>query len=380
MAGLFLNLYLWRLTESLWVNGFYNIIVYSVTPFAFALGGWVSKKRDRVLALRIGVALTAIFYLLVILAREAVVDWYPLFGVFAGIAGAFYWSAYLKIMYDVSTEQNRIRYLGFNMFAFTSAGLVGPMLAGWIIALNEGLRGYIIVFTFAFVMYVLTTIVSLRIRAIRTHHHSYYLKFAGLLLRKHKLWRGSLFGFLTMGLLQGIMLFLPNILLYKALPDEQWIGYIGAICSLASIVVSLGITRAAKERYARWYMIAAAGGFTIAALLLQAGVNLVTVVTFMLLHALINPLYGNTMNSYYYRLVGQLPLKGQLTIEAVVVRETFLNIGRVCSIFAIIAIAGDPDSSLLPWVILAASLLQFTMARWIDRGGAVPEETDGQRN
>ncbi|GAB2698882.1 MFS transporter [Paenibacillus thermoaerophilus] len=376
MAGLFLNLYLWRLTESLWVNGLYNIIAYSLTPFAFALGGWVSKKMDRVIALRIGVALTALFYLLVIIVRESVVDWYPLFAVFAALASSFYWSAYLTIMYDVSTEQNRIRYMGFNMIAFTAAGLVGPMLAGWIIAWNEGLRGYIIVFSFAFVMYLLTTVASLRIRAVQTHHHAYYLKFAGLLLRKQKLWRGSLMAFLTLGTLQGIMLFLPNILLYKALPDEQWIGYVGAICSLVSIGVSLGMTRAARERHARLYLVIGAAGFSAAALLLTLGVDLFTVVMFMLLHALINPLYSNTLNSYYYRLVAQLPLKGQLAIEAVVIRETFLNIGRVVSIFALVAIADGPDSVWLPWVIVAASLAQFTMAIWIDRNGGISGQPD----
>lgn len=38
MSGLFLNLYLWRLTQDLAVNGIYNIIVFILTPPAFALG------------------------------------------------------------------------------------------------------------------------------------------------------------------------------------------------------------------------------------------------------------------------------------------------------------------------------------------------------
>lgn len=45
MSGVFLTLYLWRLTHSLWINGMYNIINYAVAPFAFMLGGLLIKKR-----------------------------------------------------------------------------------------------------------------------------------------------------------------------------------------------------------------------------------------------------------------------------------------------------------------------------------------------
>ena len=76
MSGVFLNIYLWRLTESLWVNGMYNIIVFTVTPIAFAAAGKLAKKKDRLAAFRLGLLLIAAFYLSVIIAQENVADWY----------------------------------------------------------------------------------------------------------------------------------------------------------------------------------------------------------------------------------------------------------------------------------------------------------------
>ncbi len=180
MSGVFLNLYLWRLTHSVVVNGTYSMIVFILTPIGFALGGLMIKKKDRMVSYRLGIMLIGLFYLSVILAQETLVEYYILFAIFNGLAGAFYWVGYLTLMYDVSNEQNRIRYLAFNMIFFTAATLAGPALAGFIIRLKEGLSGYTIVFSIAFCMFLLAALISLKIKASSGHHRVYYLKLTGL--------------------------------------------------------------------------------------------------------------------------------------------------------------------------------------------------------
>ena len=39
MSGTFLNLYLWPIAESLWVNGMFNITVFLFTSISFVIGG-----------------------------------------------------------------------------------------------------------------------------------------------------------------------------------------------------------------------------------------------------------------------------------------------------------------------------------------------------
>ncbi|WP_409344988.1 MFS transporter [Paenibacillus sp. MBLB4367] len=369
MSGLFLNLYLWRLTESLWVNGLYNIIVYAISPFAFALGGWIVKKKDRMYTYRIGVMLIALFYLAVVIAQENVAEFYYLFAICNGIASAFYWSAYLTLMYDVSTEQNRIRYLAFNMISFTAAGLVGPALAGFVISKNDGLQGYIIVFTLAFVMFVLTTLGSFRIKAIASRHKAYYLKLAGIMMKRNKAWLHSLFAFFVLGLFQGIMLFLPNIMLFQTIPREDWVGYFGVLFSFVTIVAGYLISRFAKSHLGRLYSFIAACGFVIGALLLFWQISLFTVVLFMVMYSLCNPLQGNSITSYYYTMIGKLPLKGHFRVESVVARESFVNAGRVISIFAFIWLVPDMTGYWLPGVLLVCALAQFAIVFLLKKGG-----------
>ncbi|MCF2945041.1 MFS transporter [Paenibacillus tarimensis] len=368
MAGLFLNLYLWRLTEDLVVNGVYNIIVYFLTPIGFAVGGWIGKRKDRMVTYRLGILSMGLFFLLVVLAQEQVVSFYLLFAVLNGFASGLYWMGFLVLMYDVSHDRNRIRFLALNMVFFNAAGLAGPALAGYIIGSNEGLRGYMITFMLAFVMFLIAAVVSLRIGTITTRHKVYYLNLMGLLMRKNRVWLQSLIGFFVFGLFQGIMLFLPNILLYRTVGREDLVGYLGVFFSGLVIASGYVISRKAKESGARRYILASSTGVVLGASFLVIDVSFWTVVLFMILFSISNPLAINTLNTYYYRLMGTLPLKGQLRNEVVVVREFYLNFGRMISIALLLLFSQDLESAWLPVVLVGTALLQYTIFWMIGTG------------
>jgi YQGE family putative transporter len=73
------------------------------------------------------------------------------------------------------------------------------------------------------------------------------------------------------------------------------------------------------------------------------------------------------MTGNYYGLIGKLPLKGQLRVEGVVIRELFVNVGRVTSIGIVIMFAAKLDSVLLPWILVGASLLQVLTVWLMDK-------------
>ncbi|NIK74939.1 YQGE family putative transporter [Paenibacillus castaneae] len=359
MSGLFLNLYLWRLTQNLVVNGVYNITVFLVTPFAFALGGWIAKKRDRMVTYRLGIVMIAIFYFMVVIAQEQVAHYYIWFAIFNGFAAGFYWTGYLVIQYDVSTEANRIRFLAVNMIVFNTAGLAGPALAGFIIQRSEGLQGYIIIFTLAFIMFLIAALVSFRIPKIQSHHKAYYLRFMGLVMHKNKRWLKALYSFFILGLFQGIMLFLPNIMLFRTVGREDWVGYLGVFFSALTVATGYVISRKAQKEHVRKYVLLSTTGVALGASLLLIQVEFWSVAMFMILFSICNPLAVNTLTSYYYRLIGTLPLKGQLRVESVVMRELFLNVGRVVSITLLLVLAHDMASIWLPIVLFGMAVMQY---------------------
>lgn len=365
MSGLFLNLYLWRLTQDFTINATYNIVNFAMTPFAFAVGGLIVKKLDRMVVYRLGIMLSAVFYLLVILTGEAVPQYYILFALLNGISSGFYWTGYLVLQYDVSTDRNRVRYLAINMVTFNSAGLAGPALAGLIITRMEGLQGYITIFMFAFVMFVVAAIISTKIKAVVNHHRTYYLHYVGLVMKKNKLWLYSLCGFFIFGLFQGIMLFLPNILLFQALEREDLVGYFGVLFSGITVATGYVISRRAQRDQIRKYILYGTTAVVLTASMLLIDVQLWSVIMFMVVFSVCNPLTVNSMTSYFYRLISSLPLKGQLKVESVVMREAFLNGGRVVAITVLIMLASDLQSKWLPVVIVSMAAAQFLLLLFI---------------
>ncbi|WP_225442522.1 MFS transporter [Paenibacillus lycopersici] len=361
MSGLFLNLYLWRLTQDLYVNGVYNIINFLITPIAFAVGGIITKRKDRMVTYRLGIMMIAVFYLCVIIAQEQVASWYMLFAIFNGIAGGLYWTGYLVLMYDVSTEQNRVRFLAVNMVVFNSAGLIGPALAGFIIQWSGGLQGYIIVFLIAFVMFVVASVISFRIPSIVSHHRAYYLKLMGLVMRRNGLFVKGLGAFLVLGLFQGIMLFLPNILLFQTFGREDLVGYLGMFFSSLTVATGYLISRRVGKEPVRKFVLYSSAGIVLGSVFLLYDVTSWTVLVYMIAFSICNPLAVNTLTSYYYGLIGKLPLKGQLRVESVVMRETFLNSGRIISIVLLLVMAGNLTSHWLPVVLAAVAAAQFLL-------------------
>jgi MFS transporter, YQGE family, putative transporter len=359
MSGVFLSLYLWRLTKDLWVNGLYSGIGFLLTPIGFAVAGAIAKRRDRLFVYRTGILLTALFFLLVIFARERVAAYFPLFAFFSGVSGAFYWLGYLTLMYDVSTDSNRIRYLGLNSIFFNLAGLAGPAIAGYIISLNEGLQGYTIVFSLAFVMFVVAAAGSLRIKTRLSHHRAYYLKYMGLVMKKNLAFNKGLIGWFVIGILQGVMLFLPNLLLYTVFTRENLVGYIGASLLLLTVLSSFIIGKWGRPHLAKTYILIAATGYLAAAQWLLWGIRPWTVVLFLAIYYFSSPWQFNSFSAYHYRIVGRLPLKGNLRVETMVLRETAINFGRVISVMGVILLAEELTGPLLPWVVLAAALAQW---------------------
>lgn len=370
MAGMFLNIYLWRLTEDLTINAMFNVINFAVGPFIFALGGYIAKRFDRMLVYRLGIVLNAIFYLLVIIVGERVPDYYILFAILTGIAGGFYWVGYLILQYDVSTDQNRVRYLAINMITFNSAGLLGPFLAGTIIQRMDGLQGYITIFIIAFIMFVLASVVSMRIKATIGEKRAYYLKYMGIVMKKNRTFVKGLVAFTFLGLFQGIMLFLPNILLFQALGREDFVGYLTVLFSLIIVAMGFVISKFAKKDNTKLYVLLTTISITLAASLLLFGISLWTVITFMVVHSFSNPLLLNSLTSYYYRIMGKLPLKGGLKTESVVAREFFLNTGRCLGILMIVIFAKDLTSISIPIIILVMAALQLLIVLCIPKSEA----------
>ncbi|OPH59619.1 hypothetical protein BC351_19240 [Paenibacillus ferrarius] len=358
LAGVFISLYLWKLTNDLWINGAFQLIMLLSAPIATVYIGRIAKIKDRLYAYRAGIYLTALFYVLILIVQERMVDYYVWFACLKGVSTAFYWLGNFTMISDVTDNENRHKYLGWNAMVTHVANLSGPALAGLMIASFSEMKGYILVFGFSSLMFVLASVLSLHIKKKPTHHTAYYLKYTRLILKKRPDFTRSLVGWFIIGLPQGIMMYVPAILLFQVLPQESWVGYLNAFFLSLSIISSYILSVKGNEASTNAYLSLAAWGFVGSALVLLWDISLWTVIVFMCVSSLFKPLQANTYTAHYYQLIGDMPLKENFRIESIVIRESVINCGRAAGVLLFMLTAGQIDHVWLPWILVLIMFMQ----------------------
>ncbi len=359
LSLIFVNLYLWRLTNSLWINGLFNLIALLSAPLATIIIGKLVKQKDRLTAYRYGIFLTALFYLCIIVTQEHIVTYFYWFAFLKGISTACYWLGYFTLMYDVSNNDNRHRYLGWNLILTNMANVIGPAAAGLIIMRYTDLSGYLIVFSLAFVMFFISTFGSLKMKKSDMHHRQYYMKYLPLMLRKNPQFLRTLAGWLIVGLPQGILMYVPHILLYTVFPSEGFVGNMNMIFFGISIFASYLISRFAHLDSTRLYLWIAAIGFSFSSLFILWEISVWSVIIFMSINSLFKPLQANAYAAHYYQWIGRLPLKQHFRVESIVLRETIINIGRALGVLIFMFFSGDLDAVIMPWIVAFVMMLQL---------------------
>ncbi|WP_058308890.1 MFS transporter [Gracilibacillus massiliensis] len=361
LSIIFVNLYLWRLTNSLWVNGLYNLIailIQAVTTFSI---GKMSKKKGRTTIYRYGIMMTALFYLLIVMVQEEIVTYFYLFALLRGIAQGLYWVAYFTIVHEVSSNENRHRYLGWNQMVMGSTNLIAPALAGFMIGLFNGLAGYLLVFSIAFLMFFVATLRSFRIKKESIRHRNYYMKYLGQIVERNKAFRNALFGWFIIGFPQGILMYIPAILIYSIFENESIVGYLNALFLAVSILASFIISRFANIQQTKKYLWIAATGFFASGLFLTWEIAIVTVILFMVTQNIFKPLQANAYAAYYFEWLDRIPLGNEFRVESVVLRETIINIGRGLGIIVFMIFSNEIDTNTVVYVIVLAMSIQFIL-------------------
>nr|WP_204671110.1 MFS transporter [Gracilibacillus alcaliphilus] len=358
LSIIFVNLYLWRLTNSLWVNGAYNFIAILSQAITTYMIGRTSKKKGRTIIYRYGIWMTALFYLLIVLVQEAIVEHFYWFALLRGIAQGLYWVAYFTIVHEVSSNQNRHRYLGWNQMVMGVANLLAPALAGFMISLFDGLIGYIMVFAIAFCLFFLATIRSFRLKKETARHRSYYMKYLGQMIQRQPAFRSALWGWFIIGFPQGILMYIPPILIYSIFENEGVVGYLNAGFLTISIIASYLISRFAQIEDTVKYLWVAAIGFFLSGTFLTWEITVWSVVLFMVTQNLFKPLQANAYAAYYFQWIDRLPLKSAFRVESIVLRETIINIGRALGIVIFMLFSHEIDAMTAGYVILGVMALQ----------------------
>lgn len=351
LSNTFVNVYLWKQSQSFFELGIYNITTVIVQPIVFIFAGKLVKVIDRVFILKLGVIFLALFYMTVLYTGEQASEYIIVLGSILGIGYGFFWLAYNLLTFEITDPENRDFFNGFSGIMTSIGGMVGPFLAGYIITHTIGNKGYSFIFTVSMFFFGIAVILSFFFN--RRHAHGTYHFWRIVQERKNnENWRRITTAHICQGLREGTFLFVISVFLFVSAGSESALGTFGLLNSGIGLFTYYAASRFIKKEYRNQAILIGAVGLLISIFLVIWNVTYIKLLIYGVSIAIFYPMLLVPYYSLTYDVIGKSWKAAEMRVEYIVVREVYLNIGRIISIFFFLTCISLFDINvILPYVL-----------------------------
>jgi MFS transporter, YQGE family, putative transporter len=336
LSNTFVNVYLWKQSGAFRDLALYNLSVVTLQPLTFIFAGKLAKKVDRIIVLRLGVSFLAIFFIMVLLVGSHAHNYLILLGALLGIGYGFYWLAFNVLTFEITEPETRDFFNGFFGILTSMAGMIGPIAAGYIISSFANTWGYTLIFSISLVLFIIAVILSFFLH--RRPADGNYLFFRILKERSYNQnWRLITNAHFFQGLREGTFVFVISVLVYITSKSELALGKFGFVNSLTSFIAYYVVSRLMKRKYRKKAILC--GGLLLygAVFLIVFHVSYPRLILYAITIAIAYPLLLVPYSSLTFDVIGRSWKSAEMRIEYIVVRELFLNGGRIVSILSFLA-------------------------------------------
>lgn len=360
LSGTFLNIYLWKCRQDYLMIGWFTLAQQLAVGLSFWVAGKWVKEHNKMNALRLGIAVSGLFYMAVLwLEGDAIYYIWPLGGIL-GIATGLFWLAFNIVYFEITDAANRDLYNGWMGLLGSVTGIAGPLLSGWIISSRNGGHGYRVVFMLSLGVYACSVVLSFFLDKRKSEGVYRWSEPWKQLRQSRSRWRREAAGLIFQGLREGVFSFLLGLLVYIAAREESKLAQYIWITSAVSLFSYWGAGRWFKPKYRSAGMLA--GSIMLIAVIspLLWRVNYGTLLIMGIGTSLFIPLYMLPMVSTSFDLMGESEESVGKRVELVVLRELSLMTGRIAGILifiAVLSVNGSPRAITLLLLGLGAAPL-----------------------
>jgi YQGE family putative transporter len=353
LSNAFVNVFLWKINHDLIKIAWYNLTNYIAIGLTFILAGWITKRVDRVISIRIGVALQALFYLTVLLLGTKAIDYVMILGFFLGLGSGFFWMSYNVLYFEISERDNRDVMNGISGFISSLSGMIAPLLSGLIITRVDHFLGYRIIFGISLGIFALSVLVSFWLKLRKAEGNFQLGRVMKISFKPKTNWFWVQFATFFQGLREGVFLFFTGLLVYFITKNELTLGTYYTVASVVSLISYLLLGKFLRPTWRVNALLIATIMMGILIIPFLIYWNTWTVMLYGVGLYLFYPFYYAPMTSIAYDVIGEHIEAVELRVEYVVSRELVLNFGRLISliIFMVIVSYYSSITSLKPMLL-----------------------------
>lgn len=352
LSSTFVNIYLWKQSNSYTDIAFYNLSIYVLQPLTFIFAGKCAKRIDRVIVLRTGVIVLSLFFLTVLIVGERAATYNVLLGALLGIGYGFYWLAYNVLTFEITEPDTRDFFNGFLGVLQSLGGMSGPLLAGFIISRLNNFTGYTVIFSLSFGLFIIAVLVSLGLSRRKAKGNFSFKRIMDE--RKSNIhWKRILNAHVSQGFREGTFLFAVSIWIFLLTRNELSLGIFNLVYSGFSFLFYFIVSRVVKPRRRKKAILFSGLALYLSVLILLVSDTMLLLLCYAAVAGIFFPLFYVPYISLTYDVIGKSWNAGEMRIEYIVVREIFLNGGRVLSIlvFLLAILLIRPETG-IPYILL----------------------------
>ncbi|ANE49121.1 MFS transporter [Paenibacillus swuensis] len=364
LSGTFVNVYIWKAKSDFALIGWFALIQQLTMAITFWVAGKWVKEHNKMNSLRAGIALSAVFYLMVLWLGQGAVTYIWLLGIVQGMASGCFWLAFNVVYFEVTDPDNRDQFNGWAGIIGSSSGILTPWLSGYFIAKMGDSGGYRFIFSLSLVIFFVGVIVSFFLKKRKVSGTYYWIQAIKDLRRKNNPWRLVVPALSAQGIREGVFGFIIGLLVYIATKKELQLGNFTLITSAVAFVSFLLLGRWLKRRYRGPAMLLGTVMMSAVILPLFWKLNYFTLLIFGIGTALFMPLYTIPMTSSVFDLIGGNAETAQARVEYIVLRELALCGGRVVGTLVFIIVVSQTTSPFIMNILLLC-IGSAPIATWI---------------
>ncbi len=354
LSGTFVNVYLWKVKNDFILIASFALAIQFTSAATFWLAGKWVKEHNKMNSLRLGVAMSALFYLIVLMLQKQAADYIWLLGIVQGMASGFFWLAFNVVYFEVTGPESRDKFNGWAGLLGSGVGMFAPWISGYLISRMPDTSGYRLIFTISLGIFVVGVVFSFFLKKRKDKGEYEWVSYMKCLKDKTNPWRHAIPALIAQGVREGVFGFIIGLLVYIATQNEMKLGNFALVTSAVALVSFWIVGKILKPAHRKWMMFAGAVMIVSVILPFFWEVNYITLLIFGIGTALFIPLYTIPITSTVFDIIGRDPESVRLKVEFVVFRELALNLGRMFGTLVFIAVISWNSSPEVLNVLLLA--------------------------
>src|SRR3989344_1983099 len=354
----FINILIWRKTQSIPLIVLYNITFYLAIYVAYGLPVFLVRvKKTRFL--RLGILLYLVMFIFLATNNTLGRNLVLFIGLLQGLACGAFWIANNSLTYENTDDDNRDKFFALDSINGGLISIVSPMVLSLVFFGSKQLsdaslsNSYFLLFILTIILLITAMFFSFKIPS------GYFeqIEISNLIeIVKDKVWNVILIREAFGGIRDGVEGFIPSLLIFSILGSEFNISVLSLAFSIIGILVSLRLALVLKRENRLFYAFIGSVLFIVSRSTYIRFFSLTGMVIGASIELFANPLFGLGLASTFFDAIDHSSRTKHRPAEYIYVREVALMIGRVLGCFLILFVfnlRGGIESLKISYLILS---------------------------